>query len=70
MRDMYADKDIASYFIKTVALWVSDEKDHSFWSQNSLSYVFMTVGFKNLNYKLSSLNKMMGYCNILREEIR
>ncbi|KAJ8924711.1 hypothetical protein NQ315_000863 [Exocentrus adspersus] len=42
LRDTMDHKAIASYYIKTVALWQASEKDVQYW-RNSLSYVFMNL---------------------------
>lgn len=45
MRDTLRHDVIVSYYLKSVALWIMDEKnnDPSFWKTSSLGYVFMTV---------------------------
>lgn len=42
LRDNMDHKCIASYFIKTVILWQTEQRDVTFWS-NSLSYVFINM---------------------------
>ncbi|XP_072396105.1 cyclic GMP-AMP synthase-like receptor isoform X2 [Diabrotica undecimpunctata] len=42
MRDKENHACIASYYLKTIALWEKDEKPQEFWT-SSLSYVFMTL---------------------------
>ncbi|CAG9839638.1 unnamed protein product [Diabrotica balteata] len=42
MRDKENHACIASYYLKTIALWEKDRKPQEFWT-SSLSYVFMTL---------------------------
>ncbi|XP_063910569.1 cyclic GMP-AMP synthase-like receptor [Zophobas morio] len=49
LRDNLQHKSIASYYIKTVVLHISDTKSDDFWT-NSLSYTFMTVLKEYINF--------------------
>lgn len=55
MRDTMKDKQISSYFLKTVVLWEVQQYSSSFWINNSLSYIFMhvsTISTEAHNYKI------------------
>ncbi|XP_018566081.1 cyclic GMP-AMP synthase-like [Anoplophora glabripennis] len=43
MRDTMQHKQVSSYYLKTVVLWKVLDCDSSFFSDNSLSYVFMHI---------------------------
>lgn len=36
-------KQMSSYFLKTVVLWETEKQNYNFWFDHSLSYVFMQV---------------------------